>query len=163
VEVSSSPVLGSPLVLDHPLGGSDSSYYAPPVASAEVLSSSSGSNKENVAIDSQLVEIKDEVMEDLLLVPAPQLDFQGIACLMAVHGQRAVRSKGPPKSAYHPYVHRCAIGDQDLTHQPSSLCLPPLLARRSPSSSCQVGDEGYDSPSKSPLRVGSDGGWAQQF
>ena len=94
VEIPSSPVLGSPLVLDRPLAGSDGSYHTPPVASSPVvLSSSSGSDKENVAVESLLVEIKDEVMENTLHVPAPELDFQGIACLMVVRGQRAVRSK----------------------------------------------------------------------
>ena len=109
VVVTSSPILGSPLILDRPLGDSDGSYHTPPVASAKVSSSSSGSNKENVTIGSQLVEIKDEVMENPLHVPAPELDFQGIARLMAVRGQCAVRSKGPPKSTYHPYARCCAI------------------------------------------------------
>jgi len=164
VEISPSPVLGSPLVLDRPLTGSDGLYHTPPVASSPVVSSSSsGSDKENVVVESKLVEIKDKVMESALHVPAPELDFQGIACLMAVRGQRAVRSQGPPKSSYHPYAHCCAIGDQVPSHRPGDLCLPSLLARRSPSSQGRAGDEGYDSPSKSPHRMGSDGGWAQRF
>jgi len=105
VEISSSPVLGSPLVLDRPLAGSNSSYHTPPVASSPVVSSSlSGSDKENVAVKTRLVEIKDEAMEVTLPVPAPELDFQGITRLMAVRGQCAVRSQGPPKSSYHPYA-----------------------------------------------------------
>jgi len=85
VEISSSPVLGSPLVLDRPLAGSDSSYHTPPVALSPVVSSSSSSlDKENVVVESRLVEIKDEVMESALHVPAPELDFQGIARLVAV-------------------------------------------------------------------------------
>jgi len=132
VEVPTSPVLRSPLVLGCPLGGSDGSYHTPPVASSsEVLSSSSGSDKENIAIDSLLVEIKDKIMENTVPVPvlAPELNFQGIAHLMAVCGQHTVHSKGPPKSAYHPYMRCCAIGDRDSTHQPSHLCLPPLFTR----------------------------------
>jgi len=75
VEVLSPLVFGSPLVLDRPLAGSDGSYHTPPVVSSKVLSLSSGPNKENVAIDSQLIKIKDEVMESPLHVPAPELDF----------------------------------------------------------------------------------------
>jgi len=67
VEVLSSTILGSPLVLDCPLAGSDGSYHTPLIVSSEASSSSSGPNKENIAVDSQLVEIKDKVMEDLVL------------------------------------------------------------------------------------------------
>jgi len=117
VEISSSPVLGSPLVLDHPLAGSDGSYHTPPVASSPVVSSSSsGSDKENVVVKSRLVEIKDKVMENMLHVPAPELDFQGIARLMAVRGQRVICTQGPPKSSYHPYARCCTIGDQVPSH-----------------------------------------------
>ena len=164
VEILSSPVLGSPLVLDRPLAGSDGSYHTPLVASSPVVeSSSSGSDKENVAVNSQLVKIKDEVMESPLHVPAPELDFWGIARLMAVRGQCAVRSKGPPKSSYHPYTCCCAIGDRVPTHRPGSLCLPCLPARGGSSSPCRVGDEGSDSPSELSCGVGGDGGWGQQF
>jgi len=151
-------------VLDRPLAGSNSSYHTPPVASSPVVSSSSsGSDKENVVVESRLVKIKDEVMESALHIPTPELDFQGIARLMAVSGQRAICTQGPPKSSYHPYACCCAIGDRVLSHQPGSLCLPSLLARRSLLSQGQAGDEGYDSPSKLPCRMGSDGGWAQRF
>jgi len=164
VEILPSPVLGSPLVLDRPLAGSDGSYHTPPVALSPVVSSSSsGSDKENIVVESRLVKIKDEVMESALHVPTPELDFQGITRLMAVHGQCAVRTQGPPKSSYHPYARCCAIGDRVPSHRPGDLCLPTLLARRSPSSQGRAGDEGYDSPSKSPRRVGSDGRWAQWF
>jgi len=74
VEVSSPGVLGSPLVLDRPLVGSDESYCTPPIASSEASSSSSGSNKENVVVESLLKEIKEEDMEEPLHVPAPKLD-----------------------------------------------------------------------------------------
>jgi len=164
VEISSSPVLGSPLVLDHPLAGSDGSYHTPPAASSPVVSSSSSSSdKKNVVVESRLVEIKDKVMESALHVPAPELDFQGIARLMAVHGQHAVCTQGPPKPSYHPYMCCCTIGDRVPSQRPGSLCLPSLLARRSPSSQGRARDEGYDSPSKLPHRMGSDGGWAQRF
>jgi len=161
VEVLTSSALGSPLVLERPLTGSDGSYHTPPVA----LSSSFGSDKENVAIDSLLVEIKDEVTENIVPVPvqAPELDFQGIACLIVVCGQQAVRLKGPPKSAYHPYAHCCAIGDRDSTHQPGCLCLPPLFARRGLSSPHEVGHEGSDSSGESPHRVDGDDRWAHGF
>jgi len=119
VEVSTSPVLGSPLVLECPLTSSDGSYHAPPVASSsEVSCSSSSSDKKNIAVDSLLVKIKDEVMENTVPVPVPvpELGFQGINCLIAVCGQQAVQLKGPPKSVYHPYAPCCAIGDRDSTH-----------------------------------------------
>jgi len=150
VEISPSPVLGSPLMLDRPLAGSDGSYHTPPVALSPVVSSSSGSDKENVAIESRLIEIKEEVMESALHVPAPELDFQAVARLVAVCGQCALCTQGPPKSSYHPYALCCAIGDRVPSHRPGNLCLPSLLARRSPSSQGRAGDEGYDSPSKSP-------------
>jgi len=162
VEVSSSGVLGSPLVLDRPLVGSNKSYHTPPIVSSEASSSSSGSNKENVAVDSLLKEIKEEDMEESLQVPVPRLDVQGIKRLMAVRGQCAVRSQGAPKS-YHPYTRCCAIGDRVPTHRPSSLCLPPVLARRGSSSPRRSGDEGLDPSSESSGRVGDDGGWAHGF
>jgi len=118
IEISSSPVLGSPLVLDRPLAGSNGSYHTPPVASSPVVSSlSSGSDKENVVVESRLIEIKEEVMESTLHVPAPELDFQVVACLVAVRGQRAIRTQGPPKSSYHPYARCCAIGDRVPSHR----------------------------------------------
>jgi len=116
VEVPSSSVLGSPLVLDHPLVSSDESYRTPPIVPSEASSSSSGSNKENVVVESLLKEIKEEDMEEPLHVPAPKLDFAGIKCLMAVRGQRARCTQGPPKSPYHPYACCCAIGDQVPSH-----------------------------------------------
>jgi len=134
VEISSPGVLGSPLVLDRPLAGSDESYRTPPITSSEVSSSSSGSNKENVVVESLLKEIKEEDMEEPRQVPVPKLDSAGIKCLMAVRGQRARRTQGPPKSPYHPYACCCAIGDRVPSHQPSSLCLPKVLARRGSSS-----------------------------
>jgi len=163
VEVSSSGVLGSPLVLDRPLAGSDESYRTPPIASSEASGSSSGSNKENVVVDSPLQEIKEEEMEEPLQLPAPRLDVEGIKRLMAVRGQRAVRSQGAPKSSYHPYTRCCAIGNRVPTHRPGSLCLPPVLARRGSSSPRRSGDEGFDPSSESSGRVGDDGGWAHGF
>jgi len=56
VDEVSSPVLGSPLVLNRETLGSDDSYHTPPAVS----SSSSGSDKENIESTSMLVEIKDE-------------------------------------------------------------------------------------------------------
>jgi len=163
VEVSSPGVLGSPLVLDRPHVGSDKSYRTPPIASSEASSSSSGSNKENVVVDSPLQEIKEEEMEEALQLPAPRLDVAGIKRLMAVRGQRAVRSQGAPKSSFHPYARCCAIGDRVPTHRPGNLCLPPLLSRRGSSSLCRSGDEGSDPSSESYGRVGDDGGWAHGF
>jgi len=93
------------------MNGSDDSYHTPPVVS----SSSSGSDKENVESSAILVEIKDEEQEVVPYVRPPALDFANIKCLIAVRGQRVVRSSGPPRS-FHPYARCCAIGDRDSTH-----------------------------------------------
>jgi len=163
VEISSPGVLGSPLVLDRPLAGSDESYRTPPVASSEPSSSSSGSNKENTVAESLLKEIKDEDMEEPIPVSVSKLDSAGIKRLMAVRGQRARRTQGPPKSPYHPYARCCAIGDRVPSHRPGSLCLPKVLARRGSSSPRRFGDEGSDPSSKSHGGVGDDGRWAHGF
>jgi len=52
-----------------------------------VQSSLSSLDKENVAAKSKLVEIKDKIMESVLHVPTPELDFQGISRLITVRGQ----------------------------------------------------------------------------
>jgi len=163
VEISSPGVLGSPLVLDRPLVGSDESYCTPPITSSNASSSSSGSNKENVVVESQLKEIKDEDMEEPVPVAVPKLDSAGIKRLMAVRGQRARRTQGPPKSPYHPYARCCAIGDRVSSHRPGNLCLPKVLARRGSSSPRCSGDEGSDPSSESHGGVGDDGRWAHGF
>jgi len=163
VEISSPGVLGSPLVLDRPLVSSDESYRTPPIASSEASSSSSGSNKENVVVESPLREIKEEDMEEQLPVSVSKLDSAGIKRLMAVRGQRAHRTQGPPKSPYHPYACCCAIGDRVPSHRPSSLCLPKVLARRGSSSPRRSGNEGSDPSSESYGGVGDDGRWAHGF
>jgi len=163
VEISSPGVLGSPLVLDRPLVSSNKSYRTPPIVSSEVSSSSSGSNKENVVVESPLKEIKEEDMEEPIPVAVPKLDSAGIKHLMAVHGQQARRTQGPPKSPYHPYARCCAIGDRVPSHRPGNFCLPKVLARRGSSSPRRSGDEGSDPSSKSYGGVGDDGRWAHGF
>jgi len=107
----SSPVLGSPLVLSRNALGSDDSYHTPPGTSSPVQ----GSDKENIDSSATLVEIKDDENEVMIPAPPPALDFVSIQRLVAVHGQHAVRTLGPPRS-YHPYARCCAVGDRDSTH-----------------------------------------------
>ena len=149
----SSPVLGSPLVLSRDTLGSDNSYHTPPGSS----SPGQGSDKENVDSSATLVEIKDDENEVAIPTLPPALNFDGIHRLVAVHGQRAVRALGPPRS-YHPYARCCAIGDRDTTHRPGNLCLPPTLARRARSSSSRDRYEGSNSPSALSRRVDGDDG-----
>jgi len=114
VDVSS--ILGSPLILDQEGSHSDDSYYTPPTVGLLGHPSSSSpivnSNKENqlVIYDSRqslLVPIEDEVAP--LPVREPSLDFDGISWLIMVRGQRAVRSKGHPRSSFHPYSSCCRL------------------------------------------------------
>ena len=159
VDDVSSPILGSPLVLNRDTLGSDDSYHTPP----GTLSLAQGSDKENVESSAVLVEIKDdEENEVALLVVPPPLNFASIHHLVAVRGQRATRTLGPPCS-YHPYARCCAIGDRDSTHRPGNLCLPPTLACRSRSSSCRNRHKGSNSSSESSLQVDGDDRWAGGF
>ena len=59
-----------------------------------------------------LVEIADSPVENVVPIPiqGPTLDFAGVSRLLAVHGQRAVRSQGRPKSSFHPYASCCRLG-----------------------------------------------------
>ena len=93
------------------------------IDSSTMVPSSSSSTKENELIlydstSSHLVEIVEGPMEnvDPIPVPAPHLDVDGINCLFAVHGQRAIQSLGPPKSTFHPYRWCCAIEPHCSTH-----------------------------------------------
>ena len=112
VDDVSSPILGSPLVLNRDTLGSDDSYHTPP----GTLSPVPGSDKENVNSSATLVEIKDDENEVAMPLPPPALNFVGIQRLVTVRGQRAVRTLGPLRS-YHPYACCCAIGDRDSTHR----------------------------------------------
>jgi len=158
VDDVSSPVLGSPLVLSCDTLGSDDSYHTPPGTSSPVQ----GSDKENVDSSATLVEIKDDENEVAIPVVPPPLNFAGIHHLVAVRGQRAARTLGPPRS-FHPYACCCAIGDRDSTHRPGDLCLPPTLACRTRSSLCRNRRKGLNSSSESSRRVDGDDGWAGGF
>jgi len=140
----SSPILGSPLVLNRDTLGSNDSYHTPPGTS----SSAQGSNKENVESSAVLVEIKDDENKITIPVVPPPLNFASIHHLVAVRGQRAVRTSGPPRS-FHPYARCCAIGDRDSTHRPGNLCLPPTLVHQSRSSSRRNQRKGSNSSSES--------------
>src|SRR5882762_2730732 len=119
-------VLDSPIILGQDVledNVSDDSYHTPPIASSSMVpSSSTESDKENsmvlydskVSMESRLVEVEEEFLENVepVVVPAPVLDTAGVARLIAVRHQRAVRSQGPPKSSYHPYAFCFAIGER---------------------------------------------------
>ena len=114
------------------------------------------------SLETHLVEMDEGPMENIdpVPVPVPVFDFAGIAQLMTVRGQRAVRSLGPPKSLYHPYSTCCAIGKQSTTHRPSHHCLRLKTQRGEQSLSCKVGNAGLDTLSSSSGRVAGEGGWS---
>jgi len=123
-----SPVLGSPLDLGREIPEEtdrDNSFFTPPIASSSVPLSSSSivvSNKENVMVlynsCKPLVEIVDRPIENIVPLPVrePCLDFAGISWLIAVRGQRAIRSQGRPKLSFHPYASCCRVGQRSSSH-----------------------------------------------
>ena len=123
-----SPVLGSPLDLGREIPEEtdrDNSFFTPPIASSSVPLSSSSivvSNKENVMVlynsCKPLVEIVDRPIENIVPLPVrePCLDFAGISRLIAVRGQRAIRSQGRPKLSFHPYTSCCRVGQCSSSH-----------------------------------------------
>jgi len=128
-------LLGSPLVLDHPLeedNNSDNSYHTPPIASLSIPSQSSPadeSDKENTSsfgtgydLKIVLVPIGEAPPENTVAIPIcePTLNISGLECLIAVRGQRAVHTLGQPKSSFHLYL--CSIGMWSSTHHQSNPC-----------------------------------------
>ena len=129
-----SPILGSPLNFGRDIpeeSSSDDSYRTPPIAgsSSSPLAPSSNINKENsmVLYNSRisLVKITDSPVENVVPVPVQELslDFAGISRLIAVRGQRAIRSQGHPKLSFHPYTSCCRIGQRFSSHRSGNLCL----------------------------------------
>jgi len=132
-----SSLVGSPLEFGHQVDEgnvSDDSYHTPPLAGSSVPSipsliveDSEQKNSSNVGIGYipcvPLSDITDGLVENSgpIPVPAPVLDRAGINRLIAVRGQRAVRTLGRLKS-YHPYPRCCAIGCQSSTHRAGSCC-----------------------------------------
>jgi len=113
-------VLSSPLVLDCSEEGdntSNGSYHTPPLADSSIPShpspSIAESDKENAPAFSigydprkiTLVPIEGAPPENAIPLPIcePSLNISGLEQLIAVRGQRAVRSAGRPKSQFHPY------------------------------------------------------------
>ena len=81
------------------------------------VSSSLGSSEEQALVlynsrDSALIEIHEEIVENHrpVPIPSPCLDTAGIAQLITVRGQRAIRTLGRPKLTFHPYAC-CSIGE----------------------------------------------------
>ena len=115
-------LLDSPIALGRDIdegSSSDDSYRTPPLAGSSIppVSSSSNSSEEQALIlydswDSALIEIHEEIVENYrpVPIPSPCLDKAGIARLIAVRGQRAIRTLGRPKSTFHPYTC-CSIGE----------------------------------------------------
>src|SRR5258708_38495267 len=112
---------------------SDDSYFTPPATGSPVTS-----DKEN--IDSQqipglgccssterarLVEITDVPVENMdpipIPEPVPELDMASLNRLIAVRGQRAVRSGGPPKSSFHPYPLVARIASRAASNRLANL------------------------------------------
>ena len=133
VEEGRVSLLDSPITLGRDINegsSSDDSYHTPPMAGSSIppVSSFSSSSEEQALIlydsrDSTLIKIHEEIVENYrpVPIPSPCLDTAGIARLIAVRGQRAVRTLGRPKSTFHPYAC-CSIGEQCSTHQPGRLC-----------------------------------------
>ena len=134
-------VLGSPLVLDRPEGEgphSDDSFNTPPSVGPSSPSQPSStvveSDKENVpsygiGFDPKkivLIPVDDTPPENVVPLPIrkPVLNLSGLEQLITVRGQRAVRSAGRPKSAFHPYPRRCLcpIGVRSSSHRGSGPC-----------------------------------------
>ena len=136
---------------------SDDSYHTPPLAGSSVpsipLSIVEDSNQENLPNPGigyisrlPLSDITDGLMENLepIPVPTPVLDSAGIAQLVAVCGQRAVRTLGRPKS-YHPYSRCCTIGRHSSTHRAGSCCSREKVVGRESSPTGRVGEQGGSS------------------
>ena len=155
-----SSLLGSPLVLDRRVeedNASDDSYHTPPLAGSSVPSIPSSlvedSDRENLPNPGigyishiPLSDITDGLVENVepIPVPAPVLDRTGIDRLLAVRGQRAVRTLGRPKS-YHPYPRCCPIGRNSSTHRAGSCCSREKVVGREPLPTGRVGEQGGSS------------------
>ena len=141
VETGGPSVLGSPLVLDRPEDEghlSDDSFNTPPSvgpsSSSQPSSTVVESDKENVpsfgiGFDPKklvLIPVEDTPPENIVPLPIrePVLNISGLEQLVAVRGQRAVRSAGRPKSAFHPYPRPCLcpIGVRSSSHRRSERC-----------------------------------------
>ena len=170
-----SPVLDSPIVLGQEVledNASNDSYHTPPVASSFVGPSSSPpvSDQDNLMVlydsrVSHLEEIQDDAPKENVepvAVPSPILDMAGLSRLIAVRGQRAVRSLGPPKS-FHPYAFCCDIGERSSTHRPGRFCLRLKASKRERPFQGGIGYEGPSSPSQSERGVVDDEGWSSSF
>ena len=136
---------------------SDDLYHTPPLAGSSVPSipssiveDSDQENPSNIGIGYiprvPLSDITDKLVENSepIPVPAPVLDRARIDHLIAVCGQRAVRTLGRPKS-YHPYPCCCTIGRQSSTHRASSCCSREKAVGREPSPTGRVGEQGGSS------------------
>ena len=164
-------LLDSPIALGRDINegsSSDDSYRTPPLAGSSIplVSSSLNSSEEQALIlydsrDSALIEIHKEIVENYrpVPIPSPCLDTAGIARLIAVRGQRAVRTLGCPKSTFHPYAC-CSIGEQCSTHQPGHFCSRGDPKSGTSSSRGRDSDDEGGPSGESASRVGGDGGGA---
>jgi len=145
VEVESVPgILGSPIDLVNSSDGdgeeSSDSYHTPPggrpipSTALTLVHAYSDISEERPGIGYQRLESSDEdapVENEVpipIWIPGESAEQSGLNQLLAVRGQRAFRSKGPPKSCYSPYprvlqpieigrsclgpCRRCKIGDR---------------------------------------------------
>ena len=171
VEEERASLLESPITLGRDIdegSSSEDSYRTPPLTGSSIppTSSSSGSSEEQALVlydsrNSALIEIHEEIVANHCLVPIPSpcLDTAGIAHLIVVRGQRAVRTLGRPKSTFHPYVC-CSIGERCSTHRPGRLCSRGDPSSGTPSSRGRDRDDEGGPSSESASRMGGDGGGA---
>ena len=163
-------LLDSPITLGRDIdeGSSSDDSYRTPLAGSSIppVSSSSGSSEEQALIlydsrDFALIEIHKEIVESHrpVPIPSPCLDTAGIARLIAVRGQRAVRTLGRPKSTFHPYAC-CSIGERCSTHRPGRLCSRGNPTSGTSSSRGRNSDDEGSPVSESSSRMGGDGGGA---
>ena len=169
-EVRGLSLLDSPITLGQGIdeeSSSEDSYRTPLMAGSSTLpvSSSPSSIGEHALVLYDSRDPRKEKMENKLvtpqvpiLVPSPRLDTAGITRLIAVRGQRAVRTLGRPKSTFHPYAC-CSIGERCSTHRPSRLCSHGDHSSRTSMSGRRYSyDDGDPSFSPAPRRDGHDGG-----
>ena len=112
---------------------SDDSYFTPPATGSPATSDKENINSQEIpglgccsSIErSRLVEIVDGPVENMdpipIPEPVPELDMASLNRLIAVRGQRAVRSSGPPKSSFHPYPLVARIASRAASNRLANL------------------------------------------
>lgn len=116
-------ILGSPLVLDHPMDEDRSKsdlFFTPSMGSSSLPPAPSPAlsdpyNTSQFGIGFILKRIEEAPAENKKPIPIhlPSAEASGLNALVVVCGQCAVHTLGCPKSTYHPYSFECcALGVQ---------------------------------------------------